>query len=148
MMFPFLYQGNTRQRSEAVVDTSPETGIHTPQKGRILSCSTCFINTTSLQNRYVIRQNELPSTKRIGKMFTDLVSCGWDPPRGVIILSATTLSLCLPLQISVTPEGFRRWGMSPSFSTPSSLYDVGTVLCLPHNFRSSMILFPLDLGFP
>ena len=40
-------------------------------------------------------------------------------------LSATTSLLYLPFQISVTWE--IRWACSPSFTTPSSLYDAGTV---------------------
>ena len=59
MIFPLWYQGNTRQKSETVVDT--------PWKRTMLSCSTCFINTTSLQNRCDIRQtrNEAPSSLEI-----------------------------------------------------------------------------------
>ena len=48
MIFPLWYQGNTRQKSETAVDT--------PWKRTMLSCSTCFINTTSLQNRCDIYQ--------------------------------------------------------------------------------------------
>ena len=62
------------------------------------------------------------------------------------ILTATTSLLYLPFQICATGE--MHWGQSPCFSTPTSLYDAGTVRWRPHNLRSSIILFDLDLEFP
>ena len=94
--------------------------------------------------------NTTPKKKLIQELcdaLTLLTVCG----RGLSLrtlrtLSATSSPLYLPFQILVVGETC--WARNPLFSTPSSLYDVGTVHQRPHNSRSSMMPSSLDSCLP